>query len=64
MRRKKEWLEPPSEPIYALWFIPEGHMPTVEVAKQKVGHLRTHGPTSEAFDFRSPHAGPVGNNTP
>jgi len=48
-----------TEPIYVLWWIPEGHVPTVEEAKQKLDHLRTHGPTLEAFDFRHPHPGPT-----
>jgi Domain of unknown function (DUF3291) len=59
LRRKKEWFEPPTEPIYVLWWIPEGHLPTVEEAKQKLDHLRTHGPTAEAFDFRDPRPEPL-----
>jgi hypothetical protein len=35
-----------------MWWIPAGHIPTVEEAAERLEKLRTDGPTSEAFNFR------------
>jgi Domain of unknown function (DUF3291) len=36
----------------ALWWIPAGHIPTVEEAKQRLQQLTKDGPTSAAFTFK------------
>ncbi len=51
-RRRAEWFENRVVPMVVLWWIPAGHIPTVEEAKAKLLHLRTHGPTREAFTFK------------
>jgi len=57
LRERKSWFETPTEAILVLWWIPAGHIPTVEEAKERLAHLRQHGPTAHAFTFR--HAFPA-----
>lgn len=52
LRRRREFFEPPTQPILCLWWIPEGTFPTVEGALARLEHLRAHGPTPTAFTFR------------
>ena len=51
LRRRREFFEPPTEPILCLWWIREGTIPTVEEAIARLAHLRAHGPTPTAFTF-------------
>jgi hypothetical protein len=52
MRRRNEWFEKMKEAFVVLWWIPEGHRPGIDEAIAKLQHLRTHGPTVDAFTFR------------
>ena len=52
LRRRREFFEVPSQPIVCLWWIPEGHIPTVDEAIARLEHLREHGPTPTSFTFR------------
>ena len=60
MVRRREWFEKPAEAYQVLWWIPAGHAPTVDEAMARLEHLRAHGPTAQAFTFKSrfpaPHA--------
>ncbi|WPC07070.1 DUF3291 domain-containing protein [Pseudomonas benzenivorans] len=58
LRNKKQWFEKPSEPILALWWVPSGHIPSIEEAKQALATLRAQGPSPSAFSFASPFAQP------
>jgi hypothetical protein len=58
LRGRKEWFEPIEGPILALWWIPAGHVPTVAEARERLGHLKEHGPTPHAFTFRTPFPAP------
>ncbi len=61
MRRRREWFE--EMPVYmALWWVPAGHEPTVEEAKEKLALLEKLGPTAEAFTFKQPFAAPNGDD--
>lgn len=53
VRRRKEWFDK-LEIFFAMWWIPAGHIPTVEEGKAKLEHLTTNGETAEAFTFRKP----------
>ena len=44
--RRKEWFHHMSEMYMVLWWIPEGHIPPLEEAQERLIHLRQHGPTS------------------
>ena len=52
MRRRKEWFERMKEAYAVLWWVAEGHRPTMEEARSKLELLRAQGPTEEAFSFR------------
>ncbi|MBT0587335.1 DUF3291 domain-containing protein [Alteromonas oceanisediminis] len=58
LKRKKEWFIPLGEASYVLWFIPEGHIPTIEEAMAKLQCLRENGETPDAFSFKSEYAAP------
>lgn len=52
LRRKKEWFHRMAEAYMVLWWVPAGHIPTLEEASQKLNTLRAVGPTAEAFTFK------------
>jgi Domain of unknown function (DUF3291) len=58
LRDRKKWFEPIEGPILALWWVLEGQIPTVAEALDRLEHLKVHGPTREAFTFRTPFAPP------
>jgi hypothetical protein len=58
LRRKREWFTRMAEAPFALWWVPEGHEPTIAEAVARLEHLRKHGPTAEAFNFGEAFAAP------
>jgi len=52
LRRRRQFFETPTQPVLCLWWIPEGTVPTVEDAMDRLTHLRVHGPTPSAFTLR------------
>jgi hypothetical protein len=52
LRRRREFFEKPVEAIQVLWWVEDGHRPTVTEALERLDHLRAHGPTDHAFTFR------------
>ena len=58
LRNRREWFEPLEGPSLVLWWVPEGHIPTVEEAKEKLRLLKERGPTPSAFTFRTSFAAP------
>ena len=66
VRRRREWFVRPSEPIAVLWWVPAGHVPSVEEAMSRLALLREKGPGPEAFTFRDsydPAGLPAGSTT-
>ncbi len=59
MRRRRQWFERAVEPMTALWWVPAGYRPSTDDAEARVRHLRRHGPTLEAFTFRTPFPSPA-----
>jgi hypothetical protein len=53
MRRRREWFERMAEAYLVLWWVPAGHIPTTDEAVTRLAHLREHGATPYAFNFRS-----------
>ena len=51
-RRRREWFAKLDQVYLALWWIPAGHHPTPEEAKEKLAYLEAHGPTPLAFTFK------------
>jgi len=52
MRRRREWFERMQEAFLVLWWVPDGHRPSVREAIARLEVLRSKGPTAEAFTFR------------
>jgi hypothetical protein len=52
LRQRAQWFHRMNAPIMALWWIPEGHIPTPEEGKAKLAHLAEHGATPLAFTFK------------
>jgi hypothetical protein len=52
MRRRKEWFGRAAEAHMVLWWVRQGHRPTVIEAIEKLTFLREHGPSAAAFTFR------------
>jgi len=52
MRRRREWFAR-IEHHMALWWVPAGHVPSLTEAKERLAHLRRHGPTPHAFTFKA-----------
>ena len=57
LKRKREWFER-MKLNYVLWWVPAGHVPTVEQAVAKLEHLRKHGPSADAFHFGEAYSAP------
>ena len=56
MRRRKEWFDRMREASIVLWWVPQGHRPSVVQAIERLQLLRAQGPSADAFTFR--HAFP------
>ena len=54
LRRRGEWFQ--AEPItnVVAWWVPAGHIPTPEEARQRLDFRRAYGPTSHGFDLANP----------
>jgi hypothetical protein len=51
MRQRRSWFEKFEGVYLVLWWIPAGHIPTVEEAKLRLAHLQKHGESAHAFSF-------------
>lgn len=58
MRNRRRWFERLDQSILALWWVPAGHMPTVDEAKERLAYLQQHGSTPFAFSFGKPFPSP------
>jgi len=58
MKQRRSWFERFEGPYMALWWIPEGHIPTIDEAKARLESLRLHGATPFAFTFKRPFPAP------
>jgi hypothetical protein len=55
VRRRREWFVRMVEPFAVLWWVPAGHIPSVEEALGRLTDLRETGPGPRAFTFRQPY---------
>lgn len=58
MRRRRKWFYPLERAIFALWWAPAGHIPTIAEAEERLRILEARGPSPEAFTFRAPYPPP------
>lgn len=54
MKMRRQWFERFDGPYTTIWWVPEGHIPTVAEARERLEHLRAHGPTAFAFTLKQP----------
>jgi hypothetical protein len=52
-RDRRKWFEVPESPLFALWWVTAGHIPTVEEGFARLARLRECGPTADAFTFKA-----------
>ncbi|MER6299866.1 DUF3291 domain-containing protein [Kitasatospora sp. NPDC001539] len=56
MQRRREWFERHVEAHLVLWWVPAGHLPTVDEALERLADLRANGPSPRAFTFTSSYS--------
>lgn len=49
--RRQEWFEVLGEMHFVMWWVPEGHRPTLEEAMGRLAHLKAHGDSDHAFGW-------------
>ena len=54
LRQRRAWFEQLATSHMVLWWVPAGHIPTVDEALARLERLRREGPTPAAFTFRAP----------
>ncbi len=52
LQRKTLWFNKADGPNHVLWWVPEGHIPSLAQAKQRLEALKSDGETEFAFSFR------------
>lgn len=50
--RRAEWFEVLEKMHLVMWWVPEGHHPSLNEALGRLDHLNTHGDTSGAFGWK------------
>ena len=53
LRQRNDWFLKFEAPVVALWWVPTGHMPSIDEAKKRLAHLQEMGLTAFAFTFRN-----------
>lgn len=61
LRKRNKWFHK-IESHLVLWWIPAGHISSVDEAKERLTFLRTHGPTPIAFTFKERFSPPVSHS--
>lgn len=57
-RRRREFFEEHMQAYAVLWWVAEGHEPSVEEAEERLIYLEEHGPSAHAFTFKKRFAPP------
>lgn len=58
LKRRREWFDKLEAAHMVLWWVPAGHLPTVEEAAERLTLLREQGPSAQAFSFRQAFPAP------
>ena len=53
LRQRRDWFEKFDRVFLALWWIPAGHIPSIDEAKARLALLEQNGPTPLAFTFKT-----------
>ena len=57
--RRRQWFEKLPGEHFAMWWLPAGHLPTIEEGKAKLESLTLHGDSPECFTFANPYPSPI-----
>lgn len=49
--KRQEWFSLMQSHHFAMWWVEEGHVPTLEEARERLDHLDSHGDTDFAFGW-------------
>ena len=49
--RRQEWFEVLGRMHFVMWWVPAGHIPTLDEALERLDHLRVHGDSEQAFGW-------------
>jgi hypothetical protein len=58
LRRRREWFERYGTAYLVLWWVPAGHIPSIDEALARLDELERNGPTENAFTFARRFAPP------
>ena len=58
LKRRREWFDKVEQAHMVLWWVPAGHLPSVDEAAERLTHFREHGASPHAFSFRQAFAAP------
>ena len=58
-RDRAKWFEKAPKPMYCLWWVPAGHIPSMEEARERLEHYQLHGATPYSFWFSQPFPAPA-----
>jgi Domain of unknown function (DUF3291) len=50
-QRKSEWFEVMGAHHFVMWWVEDGHIPSLAEAKARLAHLNANGITDQAFDW-------------
>jgi hypothetical protein len=53
LRSRRDWFVNFGKPFTTLWYIPAGHIPTVEEAVERLNYLQEYGASPHAFDYKT-----------
>ncbi len=59
LKRRQEWFSKVDAAHMVLWWVPAGHLPSVQEAFERLELLRKQGASAQAFSFRQAFAPPV-----
>jgi len=59
IKDREVWFNKMGESHQALWWIPAGHIPSIEEAQKQLEYIRKHGPSAQAFAFAKPYPRPM-----
>lgn len=49
--KRAQWFEVMGDMHFVMWWVPEGHQPSLEEALERLAYLRDHGETDHAFGW-------------
>ena len=53
LRARHDWFEKLERAYQAMWWVPAGHIPSIDEAKKRLVHLEERGPSQYAFTFKT-----------